>query len=178
MAWMAALFLLEPGCARELINEPSAAEGADERGRRRRGRRDGDAAGATATRPARRRRGRRDDDAAGATTTRPARRRRVTAVALADQAPALVYAILLPGLIAHAGFGVLSGLVTAPLVRAISGENRARPEPPAPPRIAHSNVVRVASRERLCMCRSNLLTHASGSAKETRSRFRSHSGIV
>jgi hypothetical protein len=51
----------------------------------------------------------------------------VTAIALAVQAPAVVYAVLLPGLIVHAVFGVLSGIVTAPLVRALE---RA-PEPDA-----------------------------------------------
>lgn len=51
----------------------------------------------------------------------------VTAIALAVQAPAVVYAVLLPGLIVHAVFGVLSGAVTAPLVRALE-----RPPEPAP----------------------------------------------
>jgi hypothetical protein len=44
----------------------------------------------------------------------------VTAIAFAVQAPALVYAVMVPGLIVHTVFGVLSGVVTAPLVRAIA----------------------------------------------------------
>jgi uncharacterized membrane protein YgcG len=44
----------------------------------------------------------------------------VTAIALAVQAPAVVYAVLVPGLVVHAVFGVLSGIVTAPLVRALA----------------------------------------------------------
>ncbi len=44
----------------------------------------------------------------------------ITAIALAVQAPALVYAVLVPGLIIHAVFGVLSGIVTAPLVHALT----------------------------------------------------------
>lgn len=43
----------------------------------------------------------------------------ITVIALAVQAPAIVYAFLLPGLAIHATFGVLSGIVTAPLVRAL-----------------------------------------------------------
>ena len=46
----------------------------------------------------------------------------VTVIAFAVQAPAVVYAVLIPGLIIHAIFGVLSGLVTAPLVRALLRE--------------------------------------------------------
>jgi hypothetical protein len=44
----------------------------------------------------------------------------ITAIALAVQAPALVYAVLVPGLLIHAVFGVLSGIVTAPLVQVLS----------------------------------------------------------
>ena len=44
----------------------------------------------------------------------------ITAIALAVQAPALVYAVLVPGLLIHAVFGVLSGIVTAPLVHALT----------------------------------------------------------
>ena len=44
----------------------------------------------------------------------------ITAIALVVQAPALVYAFLLPGLAIHATFGVLSGLVSAPLMRALT----------------------------------------------------------
>jgi hypothetical protein len=43
----------------------------------------------------------------------------ITLVALAVQPPALVYAVLIPGLVVHAIFGVLSGLVTAPLLAAL-----------------------------------------------------------
>ncbi len=50
----------------------------------------------------------------------------ITAIALTVQAPALVYALLLPGLTIHAIFGVLSGVVTAPLIRAL----RDREQPP------------------------------------------------
>jgi hypothetical protein len=44
-------------------------------------------------------------------------------IALAVQPPALVYAVLIPGLAVHAIFGALSGLVTAPLLRALGKEN-------------------------------------------------------
>jgi ABC-type sulfate transport system permease subunit len=37
-------------------------------------------------------------------------------VTLVVQAPAIAWAILVPGLIVHTTFGVLSGLVSAPLV--------------------------------------------------------------
>ena len=43
----------------------------------------------------------------------------VTAIALTVQAPALVFAFLIPGLAIHATFGALSGIVTAPLVRSL-----------------------------------------------------------
>jgi hypothetical protein len=56
----------------------------------------------------------------------------VTVIALAVQAPALVYAVLIPGLIVHTIFGILSGLVTAPLIRAITERDRQRSEPPPP----------------------------------------------
>jgi hypothetical protein len=48
----------------------------------------------------------------------------VTLIAFAVQPPALVYALLLPGLLVHAIFGSLSGMVTAPLVRAIADRER------------------------------------------------------
>lgn len=62
----------------------------------------------------------------------------ITAIALCVQAPALVYAFLLPGLVVHGVFGVLSGLVTAPLVRSLDkdGTNRdtvGRDGPPEDP---------------------------------------------
>lgn len=44
----------------------------------------------------------------------------ITAIAFSVQAPALVYALLIPGLTIHAIFGILSGIVTAPLVRALA----------------------------------------------------------
>lgn len=61
----------------------------------------------------------------------------VTVIALAVQAPALVYALLVPGLLVHAIFGVLSGIVTAPLTRAIAERQRAGPDDdrPGPPDI-------------------------------------------
>jgi hypothetical protein len=46
----------------------------------------------------------------------------VTAIALTVQAPALVFAFLIPGLLIHAVFGALSGIVTAPLMRALQKE--------------------------------------------------------
>jgi hypothetical protein len=46
----------------------------------------------------------------------------VTAIALTVQAPALVFAFLIPGLLIHAVFGALSGIVTAPLMRALLKE--------------------------------------------------------
>lgn len=45
----------------------------------------------------------------------------ITLIALAVQPPAIVYAVLIPGLVVHAIFGALSGLVTAPLLRALDG---------------------------------------------------------
>lgn len=48
----------------------------------------------------------------------------VTVIALAVQPPALVYALLVPGLIVHTIFGVLSGMVTAPLVRALAARTQ------------------------------------------------------
>ena len=42
----------------------------------------------------------------------------ITLIALAVQPPALVYAVLLPGLLVHGIFGVLSGVVAAPLLHA------------------------------------------------------------
>jgi hypothetical protein len=66
----------------------------------------------------------------------------ITMIALFVQAPALVYAFLIPGLIAHAIFGVLSGLVTAPLVRSLdlSGEKHATVHSPSEdePNLEHS----------------------------------------
>lgn len=47
----------------------------------------------------------------------------VTAIAFVVQAPALVYAVLVPGLVVHTIFGVLSGVVTAPLVRAVTARS-------------------------------------------------------
>jgi hypothetical protein len=43
----------------------------------------------------------------------------VTVIALAVQPPAIVFAFLLPGLALHATFGVLSGILTVPLLRAL-----------------------------------------------------------
>jgi len=52
----------------------------------------------------------------------------ITLIALAVQPPAIVYAVLLPGLAVHGIFGALSGLVTAPLLRALDApvENEPR----------------------------------------------------
>ncbi len=50
----------------------------------------------------------------------------VTAIALTVQAPALVYALLLPGLAIHGLFGALSGLVAVPLLAALDRADRAR----------------------------------------------------
>jgi hypothetical protein len=44
----------------------------------------------------------------------------VTVIALAVQPPAIVFAFLLPGLAIHATFGVLSGILTVPLLRALN----------------------------------------------------------
>jgi hypothetical protein len=46
----------------------------------------------------------------------------ITMVAFAVSPPAIVYITLLPGLLVHATFGVISGLITTPLMTAI--ENR------------------------------------------------------
>ena len=50
----------------------------------------------------------------------------VTAIAFTVQAPALVWAVLIPGLIVHGIFGILSGIVTAPLLRALDKRERER----------------------------------------------------
>jgi hypothetical protein len=50
----------------------------------------------------------------------------VTAIALTVQAPAVVYALLIPGLTVHAIFGLISGIVTAPLIRALDRDDDAR----------------------------------------------------
>ena len=50
----------------------------------------------------------------------------ITLIALAVQPPAIVFAVLIPGLVVHATFGALSGLVTAPLIAALD----TRPETP------------------------------------------------
>ena len=41
------------------------------------------------------------------------------------QAPSVAWAFLVPGLIIHTTFGVLSGLVSSPLIRALALENNA-----------------------------------------------------
>jgi uncharacterized membrane protein YgcG len=62
----------------------------------------------------------------------------ITAIALSVQAPSLVYAFLLPGLLVHGAFGLISGLVSAPLVRALDKETGdpgtvpTTSDPPAP----------------------------------------------
>lgn len=52
-------------------------------------------------------------------------------VTLTVQAPAVAWAFLIPGLVIHTTFGVLSGLVSAPLIRAVI-ERGASPPRPAP----------------------------------------------
>jgi hypothetical protein len=49
----------------------------------------------------------------------------VTAIALTVQAPALVFAFLIPGLVIHGVFGALSGIVTMPLVRSLLSQRAA-----------------------------------------------------
>jgi hypothetical protein len=51
----------------------------------------------------------------------------ITVIALAVQPPAVVYAVLLPGLVVHGIFGVLSGVVTAPLLAALSPSKPSEP---------------------------------------------------
>jgi hypothetical protein len=43
-------------------------------------------------------------------------------ITLVAQPPAIAWAILVPGLLVHTTFGVLSGLVSAPLVRKVAKE--------------------------------------------------------
>ncbi|RMH40491.1 MAG: hypothetical protein D6689_13650 [Deltaproteobacteria bacterium] len=57
----------------------------------------------------------------------------VTAIALCVQPPAVVYALLVPGLIVHGTFGVLSSIVTAPLLRAIDARSSTRGNPRCAP---------------------------------------------
>jgi hypothetical protein len=52
-------------------------------------------------------------------------------VTLLVQAPAVAWAFLVPGLVIHTTFGVLSGLVSAPLIRAVV-ERDAAPAPLPP----------------------------------------------
>ena len=47
-------------------------------------------------------------------------------VVLLTQAPKLAYAMLVPGLVVHTTFGLLSGLVSAPLVRAFGKAQAAK----------------------------------------------------
>src|SRR6185312_6216008 len=49
-------------------------------------------------------------------------------ITLAVQPPALAWAFLVPGLIIHTTFGILSGLVSSPLIRALAAPPP-RPEP-------------------------------------------------
>jgi len=56
----------------------------------------------------------------------------VTVIALAVQPPAVVFALLIPGLAVHAVFGILSGVVTAPLVRAVLDRRAADDERDTP----------------------------------------------
>jgi hypothetical protein len=51
----------------------------------------------------------------------------ITLIALAVQPPALVYAVLLPGLLVHGIFGILSGVVTAPLLTALDRKPESNP---------------------------------------------------
>jgi uncharacterized membrane protein len=44
-------------------------------------------------------------------------------ITLAVQAPSVAWAFLVPGLLIHTTFGVLSGLVSSPLIRALAREN-------------------------------------------------------
>jgi len=50
-------------------------------------------------------------------------------ITLSVQPPAVAWAFLVPGLIIHTTFGVLSGLVSSPLIRALAA---AQPDPTAP----------------------------------------------
>jgi hypothetical protein len=47
-------------------------------------------------------------------------------ITLSVQAPAVAWAFLVPGLIIHTTFGVLSGLVSSPLIRALARDGRDR----------------------------------------------------
>jgi hypothetical protein len=55
----------------------------------------------------------------------------IFAVTLAVQAPAVAWAFLVPGLVIHTTFGILSGLVSAPLLRAVIDRDAARVPPEA-----------------------------------------------
>ena len=46
-------------------------------------------------------------------------------ITLAVQAPSVAWAFLVPGLLIHTTFGVLSGLVSSPLIRALARESAA-----------------------------------------------------
>jgi hypothetical protein len=48
----------------------------------------------------------------------------ITLIAFAVQPPAIVYLTLLPGLVLHAIFGTLSGLVSAPLLTALEKDRQ------------------------------------------------------
>ena len=48
----------------------------------------------------------------------------IFSITLIAQPPAIAWAILVPGLIVHTTFGVLSGLVSAPLVKRATSESQ------------------------------------------------------
>ncbi len=56
-------------------------------------------------------------------------------ITLAVQAPAVAWAFLVPGLIIHTTFGVLSGLVSSPLIKALARENVTRVVASHPPEV-------------------------------------------
>ena len=60
-------------------------------------------------------------------------------VVLLTQAPKVAYAMLVPGLVVHTTFGLLSGLVSAPLVRAFGGGGPSKKLSPAGEREAQQN---------------------------------------
>jgi len=57
-------------------------------------------------------------------------------ITLAVQPPAVAWAFLVPGLIIHTSFGVLSGLVSSPLIRALAREKVVDPPPVVTPSVA------------------------------------------
>jgi hypothetical protein len=68
-------------------------------------------------------------------------------ITLAVQAPAIAFALLVPGLTIHITFGVVSGYVTYPIVRALRGL-RPQPDVPEEPAVANQGAAEPKARRK------------------------------